>query len=240
MRSYGQFCPVAIATQVLGERWTIIVLRELVSGSTRFNDLRRGVPLMSPSLLSKRLKTLERAGIVERHEVDGNVEYRLTPAGEDLGPVIESIGAWGQRWARGQIEDDHLDASLLMWDIHRNVIDDNLPEEQVVVHFHLEGSTDGKRRFWLVLEPDDVDICLVDPGLDVDVYVECHVRTMVRYWMGDAGFHDLMRDGDLHIEGPTRLVRQFPKWFRRSAVADVEHPVPSSTARTDLVRTGPG
>lgn len=233
MRSYGQFCPVAIASQVLGERWTIIVLRELISGSTRFNDLRRGVPLMSPSLLSKRLKTLERAGIVERHEVDGNVEYLLTDAGEDLRAVVESIGVWGQRWARGQIDDDHLDAGLLMWDIHRNVIDENLPSERVVVHFHLKGSTDGKQRFWLVLEPDDVDICLVDPGYEVDLHVECHVRTMIRYWMGDAAFGDLLRDGDLRVEGPQRLVRQFPRWFRRSLFADVDPPelVASTTQR---------
>ncbi len=227
MRSYGQFCPIAIASQVLGERWSVIVIRELLSGSTRFNDLRRGVPLMSPSLLSKRLKTLGRAGIVERVEVDGNVEYLLTPAGEDLRPVVMAVGEWGQRWARGQIFDDHLDASLLMWDIHRNVVEDELPDHRVVVQFHLKGSTDGKQRFWLVLEPGDVDICLVDPGHEVDVHVECHVRTMVRYWMGDANFAELVRDGDLQINGRRALVRRFPKWFLRSAFADVARPTPA-------------
>lgn len=221
MKSYGQFCPIAIASQVLGERWTVIVIRELLAGSTRFNDLRRGVPLMSPSLLSKRLKTLDRAGIVERVEIDGNVEYLLTPAGEDLRPVVMAVGEWGQRWARGQIFDGHLDASLLMWDIHRNVIEDELPDHRVVVHFHLKGSTDGKQRFWLVLEPGDVDICLVDPGHEVDVHVECHVRTMVQYWMGDATFDELVRDGNLQIDGPRALVRRFPKWFLRSPFADL-------------------
>lgn len=221
MKSYGQFCPIAIASQVLAERWTVIVVRELLAGSTRFNELRRGVPLMSPSLLSKRLKTLERAGVVERHERDGNVEYHLTPAGEDLRPVIEAVGVWGQRWARGQIDDDQLDAGLLMWDIHRNVIDERLPDERVVVHFHLKGPTHGKQRFWLVLEPGDVELCLIDPGHDVDVHVECHVRTMIRYWMGDATFHELVHDGDVHLEGPPALVRQFPEWFLRSEFADV-------------------
>lgn len=221
MKSYGQFCPIAIASQVLGERWTVIVIRELLSGSTRFNDLRRGVPLMSPSLLSKRLKTLERAGIVERVEIDGNVEYLLTPAGEDLRPVVMAVGEWGRRWSRGQIFDDHLDASLLMWDIHRNVVEEELPDRRVVVHFHLKGSADGKQRFWLVLESGDVDICLIDPGHEVDVHVECHVRTMVRYWIGDATFDDLVRDGDLQIDGPRALVRRFPKWFLRSAFAEV-------------------
>ena len=132
--TYGQFCPVAMASEVLTERWTPLVVRELLCGSTRFNDLRRGVPLMSPALLSKRLKTLERVGVVDH--VGG--EYHLTAAGKELWPVIESMGVWGQRWARGDVIVKHYDASLLMWDIHRNVDVDALPEHRVVVHFHLQ------------------------------------------------------------------------------------------------------
>jgi DNA-binding HxlR family transcriptional regulator len=225
MPTYGQFCPVAMTSEVLTERWTPLVVRELLSGSTRFNDLRRGVPLMSPSLLSKRLKTLERVGVIERRRGAGQVvEYHVTPAGEELWPIIESMGTWGQRWARGDVKARHLDASLLMWDIHRNVTVDKLPAPRVVVHFHLRGSSDKKSRYWLVLEPESVDMCLADPGHDVDVFVEGHVRTMVDYWMGRIEFADAVRSGDLRVEGPRPLVRALPTWFKRSVFAPVEVP----------------
>lgn len=225
MQGYGQFCPVAMASEVLTERWTPLVVRELLCGSTRFNDLRRGVPLMSPSLLSKRLKTLERVGVIERRKGDGQaVEYRVTPAGEELGPIIEAMGVWGQRWARGDVKGRNMDASLLMWDIHRNVNVEALPASRVVVHFHLRGSSDKKSRFWLVLERDGVDMCLTDPGYEVDVSVEGHVRTMVDYWMGRIEFADAVRSGDLHADGPRTLVRALPTWFARSLFAPVDLP----------------
>src|SRR5687768_3390295 len=165
MATYGQFCPVAMASEVLTERWTPLVIRELLCGSTRFNDLRRGVPLMSPALLSKRLKTLERVGVVERK----GSEYHLTPAGAELRSVVEAMGVWGQRWARGDVMAKHYDASLLMWDIHRSVNLDAVPDERIVVFFHLEGSSDKKSRFWLVLNNSAADLCLTDPGHDIDV-----------------------------------------------------------------------
>jgi DNA-binding HxlR family transcriptional regulator len=220
MSTYGQFCPVAMASEVLTERWTPLVVRELLCGSTRFNDLRRGVPLMSPSLLSKRLRTLERAGVVERR----NGEYHLTPGGQELRPLIESMGAWGQRWARGDVQAKHYDASLLMWDVHRNVDADRLPAHRVVVHFHLQGSIDKKSRFWLVLQPSAIDLCLTDPGHDVDVYVGGHIRTMVDYWMGQTDFAGAIRRGDLTVDGPQELVRALPTWFRRSLFAEVPLP----------------
>jgi DNA-binding HxlR family transcriptional regulator len=225
MRTYGQFCPVAMASEVLTQRWTPLVVRELLSGSTRFNDLRRGVPLMSPSLLSKRLKTLERVGVIERRRGAGQtVEYRVTEAGEELRPIIESMGAWGQRWARGDVTARHMDASFLMWDIHRNVYVDKLPAPRIVVYFQLRGSRDKKSRFWLVLESDSVDMCLADPGYDVDVFVEGHVRTMVDYWMGHIEFSDAVRSGDLRVDGPRPLVRALPTWFKRSELAGVDLP----------------
>jgi DNA-binding HxlR family transcriptional regulator len=226
MPTYGQFCPVAMTSEVLTERWTPLVVRELLCGSTRFNDLRRGVPLMSPSLLSKRLKTLERVGVVERRSGRNGqaVEYHLTPAGEELRPIIESMGIWGQRWARGDVTGRHMDASLLMWDIHRNVEVDELPIPRVVVHFHLRGSSDKKSRFWLVLEPGVVDLCITDPGYEVDVYVDGHIRTMVDYWMGRIEFADAVRVGDLTVEGQRALTRKLPTWFKRSLFAPVEIP----------------
>src|SRR5262245_53568738 len=186
MKGYGQFCPLAVACETLTERWTPLVLREMFAGSRRFNELRRGLPLMSPSLLSKRLRMLEKAGIVDRVVSDGLVEYRLTPAGADLRPVIETIGAWGTRWGIGMLDPQNLDASLLMWDIHRKVAADRAPDRRVVVHFHLSGSRDGKDRFWLVLNDGDADLCLVDPGFEVDLTVDGHVRALVRYWLGQA------------------------------------------------------
>lgn len=207
---------------MLGERWTLVIVRELVCGSTRFNQIRRGVPLMSPSLLSKRLKTLERSGIVERHESDADVEYLLTAAGEELRPVVEAVGVWGQRWARGQVRAEHLDASLLMWDVHRNVISDALPAGRTVVHFDVAGSTDGKSQFWLVLERGAIDICLVDPGHEIHLEVACHVRSLVHYWMGDIGIDELVRDQAINLSGPRQLVRGFPTWFTRSAFAEVK------------------
>ncbi|MCW2736002.1 helix-turn-helix domain-containing protein [Nocardioides sp.] len=220
--TYGQFCPVAMASEVLTERWTPLVVRELLCGSTRFNDLRRGVPLMSPALLSKRLKTLERVGVVDH--VGG--EYRLTAAGQELWPVIESMGRWGQRWARGDVIAKHYDASLLMWDIHRNVDASALPEGRVVVHFHLKGSSDKKSHFWLVLESPTVDLCLTDPGHDIDVDVAGHVQTMIDYWMGRRGLMDAVKAGDLAVAGPRALVRALPTWFTRSTFASV--PLPES------------
>lgn len=223
MSTYGQFCPVAMASEVLTERWTPLVVRELLCGSTRFNDLRRGVPLMSPSLLSKRLKNLERVGVVERR--DG--EYHLTAAGEELRPLIELMGVWGQHWARGDIEAKHHDASLLMWDIRRSIVLDRLPPGRTVVHFHLKGSTDGKSRFWLILDGGAADLCLTDPGYEVDVTVRGHIRTMVDYWLGLTDLGDAVRRGDLAVEGPRRLTAALPTWFRRSAFASVELPVPA-------------
>ena len=224
--TYGQFCPIAMTCEVLTERWTPLVVRELLCGSTRFNELRRGVPLMSPSLLSKRLKTLERVGVIERHpgRAGQAVEYTLTPAGEELRPIIESMGIWGQRWARGDVEARQMDAGLLMWDIRRNIEVDELPQARVVVHFHLRGSSDKKSRFWLVLESDVVDLCLTDPGFDPDVFVGCHVRTMIDYWMGRIEFADAVRTGELTVDGPRELTRQLPRWFTRSSFATVERP----------------
>ena len=220
MPTYGQFCPVAMASEVMTERWTPLVVRELLCGSTRFNDLRRGVPLMSPALLSKRLKTLERVGVVERK----GSEYHLTPAGKELRGVIEALGVWGQRWSRGDVIAKGYDASLLMWDIHRNIDVEKTPDKRVVVHFHLSGSTDKKSHFWLVLESGTADLCLSDPGHDIDVVVKGHIRTMIDYWMGRVRFNQAVRNGDLEVTGPARLVRELPTWFTRSDFAPVPMP----------------
>jgi DNA-binding HxlR family transcriptional regulator len=220
MTGYGQFCPIAVAAEVLAERWNVLVIRELLYGSQRFNDLRRGLPLMSPSMLSKRLKTLERAGLVTRRtDPDSGVEYVPTDAAEELRPILGSIADWGLRWSRGVLDPQNFDASLLMWDIHRKVVPETFPPHRVVAEFRLRGASRGKNRYWLVLDDGAADLCLVDPGFDVDVLVEAHMRTLVAYWLEKIEFDDAIRSGDVQLTGPRHLLRSFPTWFRRCGVA---------------------
>src|ERR1700749_3730450 len=186
--SYNQFCPVAMAAEILCTRWTIVLLRELVAGSTRFNELRRGVPRMSPALLSKRLKNLEAAGIVTRSRVAGGpdlFEYRLTDAGRDLTPVIEAVGVWGQRWIETEVSLENLDPNLLMWDMRRNIDPKPMPKRRNVIQVIFTDQKEARRNWWLIVEPEQgVDLCSVDPGFDVDLYLTTDLHTMTRIWMG--------------------------------------------------------
>jgi DNA-binding HxlR family transcriptional regulator len=217
MAGYGQFCPMAKAAEVFAERWTPLVIRELLAGSHRFTEIQAGVPLMSPTLLSQRLKTLERAGIVQRRTREGSraTEY-LTQAGYELGEVVVVLGAWGQRWAPGGMRDEDLDPWVLMRDMHRRVRLDRLPPRRVVVFFHYPDAPAGKgRHYWLVLDGarGEVDICLADPGYEVDLTLETSLHTMVEIWMGRREFDEARRSGALALDGPRALVRDFPSWF---------------------------
>ncbi len=220
-RKYGQFCPVARAAELFAERWTPLVLRELIAGSTRFNDLRRGVPLMSPSLLSSRLKTLQRAGIVEREEDKaGSTTYRLTEAGAALGPVVEQLGRWGQRWLRYQLDDEELDVGLLMWDVRRRIDREALPARKVVVGFTYDDAPRAMRRWWVVMQPGEVDLCLKDYGFDVNLEVATDVRTMTEVWLGHLPMSEALHRRTLRMEGPTDLQRRLPEWLQLSYFAD--------------------
>jgi len=185
---YKQFCPVAMAAELLCTRWTVVLLREMIAGSTRFNDLRRGVPKMSPTLLSQRLKELEAAGVIERRELRserGLFEYRLTESGKDLQTVVEAMGFWGQRWVEASLSLKNLDPSLLMWDMRRNLDASPLPDRRTVIQFLYPELPTSKRRWWLVVERrGDVDLCSSDPGFEVDLYVSTDLRTMTAIWMG--------------------------------------------------------
>ena len=187
---YKQFCPLAMAAQLLCTRWTMLVLRELMAGSTRFNDLRRGVPKMSPTLLSQRLKELEAAGVIKRRPAESetrNFEYQLTDAGKDLRGVVETMGFWGQRWieTNSSLKKKNLDVSLLMWDMRRNLKPSPLPKKRTVINFLYPELPASKRSWWLVVEADgDVDLCWADPGFEVDLYVSTDLRTMTAIWMG--------------------------------------------------------
>jgi len=221
--SYGQFCPVAKASEVFAERWTPLILREMFMGSSRFSNIHRGVPLMSRSLLSKRLQELERAGVIERTDSgSGYDECRLTPAGEELRPIVMLLGNWGKQWTRGEMVPGDLDVGLLMWDMRRRIDYQQLPEERVVVHFQYHDAPLRRRRWWLILNHDEADLCLVDPGLDPDLYVTSDVRTMTEIWMGDLSYGSALQAQALTIEGPRELRNRLPSWLRLSVFADVE------------------
>lgn len=221
--SYRQFCPVAMAAEVLCTRWTMVLLRELVAGSTRFNDLRRGVPRMSPALLSKRLKDLEEAGILDRvasGREAGIAEYRLTPAGQDLKAVVESIGIWGQHWVEAEPSLENVDPSLLMWDMRRNLDPTPMPDRLCVIHFAYPEQPVARRRWWLLVEPRaEVDVCSVDPGFDVDLYITVDLKTMTAIWMGLATVHEALESGTLELSGDRRLASQMGTWLGLSPFA---------------------
>jgi DNA-binding HxlR family transcriptional regulator len=227
MSSYGQFCPVAKASEVLAERWTPLVVRELICGSHRFNELQRGVPLMSRSLLAKRLRDLELAGVIERRlSGDGRgSEYHLTEAGEELRPIIMGLGAWGQRWARSNVSRAELDPRLLMWDMQRNIETRTLPPHRVVVRFRFTDVAPGLPRVtWLILDRQQADVCYKDPGFEIDLVVVGRLRALVAVWMGDTSMSAAIRAGELQIQGTRRLADAFPSWLRRSIFARVERP----------------
>jgi DNA-binding HxlR family transcriptional regulator len=236
MKTYGQFCPVAKACEIVAERWTPLVLRELLCGSTRFSELQRGVPLMSRTLLAQRLRELEDAGVVAsapRARGRGR-EYRLTPAGEEVRSVIMGLGEWGQRWARRQIAPDDLDAELLAWDMHRRLNVDRLPAQRVVMRFDLRRvprHQPGRRTWWLVLTRPEVDLCLKDPGFEVDLTLDADLAALTRVWMGDMPLQDALRAELIRPDGPRDLVRAFPSWFGLSLFAGVERPAVVSPPR---------
>lgn len=224
--SYGQFCPVAMAAEIVCTRWTPLVLRELMAGSTRFNDLRRGVPRMSPALLSKRLKELEQAGVVEctRSGAGGAPAYRLTRAGRDLWPVIESLGLWGQRWVEAQVSLRNLDPSLLMWDMRRNLDPTPLPEGRRTIQFMYPELPAAQRNWWLVVDDGTVDLCAVDPGFEVDLYVVTDLRTMTSIWMGLTEVHAEVEAGRLELMGESGLARSMQQWLGLSPFAREKKP----------------
>jgi len=230
MKGYGQFCPVAQAAELLAERWTPLVIRELLAGSRRYNDIQRGVPLMSSALLSERLKTLERFGVVERRARPGGrgYEYQLTAAGEELRPWVELMGIWGQRWVRRAVTPEEADPALLMWDVRRNINVDRLPDRRLVVRFSFRDAPKGKRSWWLFLVRPEPDLCLTDPGFGVDLTVRTEAVTMAEVWVGDLDLAGAIRSRRIVLEGPSYLRRSFPRWLRLSPLTKVDRPLRQS------------
>jgi DNA-binding HxlR family transcriptional regulator len=229
MTSYGQFCPVAKATEIVGEKWTMLILRELLLGTCRFNDFQRSLSRMSPTILAKRLKHLEERGVIVRKQLSGQkgYEYRLTPAGKELEPLIETLAVWGMRWARGQMSDDELDVELLMWDIHRRILTQHLPDGQTVLCMSFN-DLDKHKTWWLVIDGDDVDLCTEDTGKDVDLYVTTKLRTMVEIWEGDADLKKAIRDDRVTAIGDKSLIRTMPDWFGLCFVSHVRPAAPAA------------
>lgn len=213
--SYNQFCPVAKGAEVFAERWTPLILRELMLGSHRFNDLRRGLPKISQSVLSQRLKELEWAGIVERRAPNSGPgwEYFLTPSGEEMWPVVEQLGIWAYRWFQVEITKDDLDATLLMIDMRRGIKPENLPTGKVVIQFFFPDAPSGSKRWWLVFDRGDADLCSHDPGFPVDLFLESSLLTMTQIWMGDMSFKHALRTGGVQVDGASALVGNLPGWI---------------------------
>lgn len=217
---YGQFCPVAMAAEILCSRWTVLVLREMLCGSTRFNDLRRGVPRMSPALLSKRLKELERAGVVvTAPNQKGVVEYRLSPAGEDLRPIVLSMGFWGQRWVESQLSLKNLDPSLLMWDMRRNLNPKPLPRRRCTIQFQYPELPANRRNWWLVVADGEVDLCGFDPGFEVDLLITGSLRSMTAVWMGISAIRQEVEAGRLELLGDREIAQTMQIWLGLSTFA---------------------
>jgi DNA-binding HxlR family transcriptional regulator len=223
MSTYGQFCPVAKAMEVLDERWTLLIVRELLLGSSHFNDLRRGVPKMSPALLSKRLKSLTRAGVVERTDAGGRTSYALTPCGQELVGVVMALSQWGTRWI-GQLGDDDLDPHLLMWDMKRTVPIESWPRARTVVAFQLTGVTPKASRWWMVVSEGQADVCDFDPGYEVAATVQTDLRTLTEIWRGDISWSRSMLDGSVSIFGVADARRAVPAWLGQSSMAAVPRP----------------
>jgi DNA-binding HxlR family transcriptional regulator len=219
---YAQFCPVAKAAEILGERWTLLIIRELLVGGTRFNELQRGLGLISPTLLTKRLNDLAEAGVVIRRKMHGQRghEYLLTAMGRELLPVITQLGEWGMRWARGAMPDKDLDVELLMLYLQRSIKPEALPGTETVIRFKfydLKLLSD----WWLLVNGSSVDVCVKNPGREVDIYFGTDLRTMIQVWMGDLSYRAAIADGRMKITGPSALTRDIKSWLAPHTMADI-------------------
>lgn len=219
MKPYGQFCSIAKALEVMGERWSPLILRELICGSSRYNEIHRGIPRISPALLSKRLNDLERAGVIARSEETGG--YALTKAGWELKPVIEQLGVWGQRWVRGQLTKEDFDPDPVMWDMRRRIDLNHFPQAHTCLKFEFEGEPDGKRDYWIVGDNTGLELCITDPGYPVDLYITTDARTMILVWNGDLSLRAMIDEGRIDLHGPAHFIRAFPDWLQLGLFAGV-------------------
>ncbi len=223
--SYGQFCTVSRGAEALCQQWTPLIVRELLCGSKRFNDLHRGVPRMSTSLLVQRLRYLEEIGVVRRSAGGKVRDYSLTEAGEELRPIVMALGHWGARWIGSRLRDDQLDAGFLMWDIRRFVQLPEFPPHPVVIHFAFRDARPGEGRWWLVVEQGTSDLCRDDPGRELTLIVDCTVRALTEVWTGDRTPLEVLRTQELRVDGAARDAAQLWRWLGTSVFAPTRRTV---------------
>jgi DNA-binding HxlR family transcriptional regulator len=235
MHGYGQYCPLARGAEVLGDRWTLLIIREMLHGVNRFNELERYLPGISRSVLAQRLRHLTRMGLIEHQDGAGGQrpEYLLTEAGRDLRPVVDVIGTWGARWAFGDPDPEELDPDLVVTWISRHLAREHLPARRVVVQFDVTGS--ATRRYWLVIEPDDVSVCMQDPGFGTDAVFRSDARTLYRVYLGELTLPEAHRSGRLDLQAAPGMAGQVPTWFAWSRFA----PAVREGAARRAVRNGP-
>ena len=222
---YGQFCPVALTAELLAERWMPLVIRELLAGSCHFADLRRAIPLISPATLSQRLHELMDAGVIERTRAGAQlqrVEYRLTDAGRELQPIIREFGIWGQRWAQHELRVEDIDPGFFMWAMHRHL--EKLLADRAVLLFEFPDVEIKLRRFWFIIDHGQVDVCLKNPGYDVDLTLTTSIRTMAMIYLGQVEPDVAVRSGLIALDGSRALARTFPTWCPRSSFAAAARP----------------
>jgi DNA-binding HxlR family transcriptional regulator len=236
MSKYGQYCPVAQALEIVGDRWTLLIIRDLLTGTRHFNDLERGLPGISRTLLALRLRQLQQVGVVEKRlNPSGRktTEYHLTQAGQELQGVINALLTWGAMWAFGDPTPEQLDPVLLMWWIRSRVNADALPEQRVVVQYDFQGAR--FETFWLILTKTDVTLCLTDPGYEIDVLVTADLATFFKLWLGRIDYDEAIHDYGVRVEGMPRLVRAFPDWFAWSVAADAVRAARAKRERQPLL-----
>lgn len=214
---YGQFCPIAKATEMLGEKWTLLVVRELLMGGTRFSELQRGLTLISPTMLSKRLDSLEDYGLVLKKKISGQkgYEYYPTRSCSELLPIIQSLGEWGMRWARSNLTEKDFDVELLMLYLKRSIDPSKLIGNETVIRFKFT-DIETYPDWWIMVKGDEVDLCVNDPGKNVDVYFTTTVRTMAEVWMGDTSYRKAIASDALKIVGADLLIRDVSSWMQNS------------------------
>jgi DNA-binding HxlR family transcriptional regulator len=225
MAKYGQYCPVAKALELVGDRWTLLIVRDLLTGTRHFNDLEHGLPGISRALLAQRLRQLQQAGVITK-QIAGTgrntTEYQLSQAGQDLLDVITSLRMWGEKWAFGDPTPEELDPVLLMWWLRKQANIDRLPAKRIVVQFDFRGAK--KATFWLILTTDDVSICLTEPGYEINVFITADLAVFLKLWAGRISYQEALINDDVRVEAIPRLIRAFPEWFGWSATAAAQRP----------------
>ncbi len=227
MTKYGQFCPIAKSSEILGDNWSILIVREMLLGSSRFSQLQRGLPKISPTILTKRLRELETHGVIVKRNASGQKghDYRLTPSGRELSNVVEALAVWGMRWARDEMEPDDLDVTFLMFDVQRNIVTEELPDGENVICFQYPDLNEfGK--WWVICEGGSTDLCYQDPGKDVGAYVTAKSADMIGAWMGDIALSTALKDERIMLLGEPSICDRFRKWFPLSSAAGVPRPTP--------------